>query len=54
MQGDTLPYLFEQYKKLGMYDKNIEECEMYFSFFDDEHLIPDRYLKKLEERGIKK
>lgn len=53
-KGDTLPYLFEQYKKLGMYDKNIEECEMYFSFFDDEHLIPDRYLKKLEERGIKK
>ena len=51
--GDSLPYLFEKYKELGMYDKCLEECEAYFTFFDKEHLIPDKYIKKLEERGIK-
>ncbi len=50
--GSKLPYLFEKYKELGLYEKNLPECDSYFNFFDSEHLIPDRFLDKLKSRGV--
>ena len=52
-KGDKRPYLFEKYKELGLYEKNLAECDVYLNFFDDEHLIPDVYLEKLNKMGIK-
>lgn len=51
-KGDRLPYLFNYYIELGMYDKNLSQCERYFDFFDDENLIPDKYMELLNRRGI--
>lgn len=53
-KGDSLPYLFNYYIEIGMYNKNLAGCEKYFDFYDDENLIPEKYLKLLRERGIKK
>ena len=50
--GDKLPYLFEKYVELGLYDKNLETCEQFNHFFDREHLIPEHFLEKLAKRGI--
>ena len=47
--GDKLPYLFERYRELGMYDKHLEGCEAYYTFYDDGHMIPEQYHKKLVE-----
>lgn len=51
-RGDRLPYLFERYKESGMYEKHLPVCEEYFTFFDNEHLIPEKYLIKLKNHGI--
>lgn len=51
-KGEKLPYLFEYYMEQGMYDKNVNDCDKYFSFFDEKHLIPEKMVKLLEERGI--
>ena len=45
--GEKLPYLFERYKESGMYDKNLAGCEAYFTFYDDEHMIPEKHFEKL-------
>ncbi|MBQ2744932.1 MAG: hypothetical protein IJF37_04890 [Lachnospiraceae bacterium] len=51
--GAKLSYLLERYKELGMYEKHLDGCEAYFEFYDNEHLIPEKYLQKLKEHGIK-
>lgn len=48
-KGAKLPYLFERYKEFGMYDRHLDDCEKYYTFYDEEHMIPDRYHKKLVE-----
>ena len=50
--GDKLPYLFDKYVELGLYDKNIETCQQFNHFYDNEHLIPDHFISKLAKRGI--
>lgn len=45
--GDRLPYLFERYKELGMYDKHVADCEAYYTFYDSEHMIPEKYHERL-------
>lgn len=50
--GDKLPYLFDRYVELGLYDKNIATCEQFNHFYDNEHLIPDHFISKLAKRGI--
>lgn len=45
--GDRLPYLFERYKELGMYDRHVAGCEAYHTFYDSEHMIPEKYQERL-------
>ncbi len=51
--GEELPYLFKRYKDFGMYEKHLDICEDFFNFYDDEHLIPEKYLEKMKKYGIK-
>lgn len=51
-KGDKLPYLFELYKNKGLYEKNLQTCEKFNDFYDARHLIPEKYLDLLRERGI--
>lgn len=52
-KGEKLPYLFELYKNKGLYEENLKDCDRFFDFFDDRHLIPEQYVRLLAERGIK-
>lgn len=51
-KGEKLPYLFEYYKSKGLYEKNLADCDRFFNFFDGRHLIPERFVKLLADRGI--
>lgn len=44
-----LPYLFEHYKMLGLYEKTMPVCESYFSYYDHENLLPEAFEKVFEE-----
>ena len=44
--------MFDKYVELGLYDRNIDTCEQFNHFFDEEHLIPEHFLSKLAKRGI--
>ncbi|MBQ9699476.1 MAG: hypothetical protein IJV71_02530 [Lachnospiraceae bacterium] len=51
-KGDKLPYLFEKYIQWNLYEQNVNSCEQFNDFYDDEHLIPEHFLEKLIKRGI--
>ncbi len=54
-EGKELPYLFNYYKALDLYEQNLPVCESYFSFYDKEHLLPqayeDAFVSELKKRG---
>lgn len=51
-KGDKLPYLFDLYKSKGLFERNLKSCETFNGFCDDRHLIPEKYVELLKERGI--
>ena len=50
-----LPYLFEYYKTLGLYEKTLPVCESYFHYYDHENLLPEAFeavfVNELKKRG---
>lgn len=53
--GRKLPYLFEHYKSLGLYEKTLPVCEAYFHYYDHENLLPEAFervfTEELKKRG---
>lgn len=54
-EGKKLPYLFEHYKQLGLYEKTLPVCESYFHYYDHENLLPEQFekvfMEELKKRG---
>lgn len=50
-----LPYLFEHYKQMGLYEKTLPVCDRYFHYYDHENLLPEQFeavfVEELKKRG---
>lgn len=55
-EGKELPCLFEYYKNLGLYEKNLPSCEAYFKYYDHKNLLPEEFekgfMEELKKRGV--
>ncbi|MCH5280751.1 MAG: hypothetical protein J1E61_04720 [Lachnospiraceae bacterium] len=54
-KGVRKPALFYKYKRWGMYDKYLADCEKYFYYYDHENLLPEEFeelfIQELKKRG---
>lgn len=46
-ENKRLPYLFEVYKKTGLFDKYKNAGNIYENYFDEENLLPEKFRKLL-------
>lgn len=50
--AETLPALFAYYKESGLYRKEDPDAQRFFTYFDEENLLPPAYLALVKEKCL--
>lgn len=51
-EGERIPYLLAYYEKSGLYRAENPESSRFFSYFDEENLLPEKYLELVKKECL--